>query len=79
MTFFIFSAPKERVQKQLSMSQLSVFHIYNMLYVFLVGLCPGNPALLDMRKSSVAARSHSMRDQTAHMREKYQVSQQFMF
>ncbi len=37
------------------------------------GLCPGNPALLDLRKSSVASRSHSMRDQTAHMREKYQV------
>jgi len=35
------------------------------------GMCPGNPALLGLRKHSAASRSHSMRDQTAHMREKY--------
>jgi len=38
----------------------------------LVGICPGNPAVLEMKKRSAASRSHSMRDQTAHMREKYQ-------
>eukprot|EP00092_Neocalanus_flemingeri_P005271 GFUD01005671.1.p1 GENE.GFUD01005671.1~~GFUD01005671.1.p1 ORF type:complete len:411 (-),score=141.87 GFUD01005671.1:59-1291(-) len=31
-------------------------------------LCPSNPAIL----GSAAARSHSMRDQTSHMKEKYQ-------
>ena len=32
-------------------------------------LCPSNPAVLE----SAASRSHSMRDQTSHMKEKYQV------
>lgn len=35
-------------------------------------LCPSNPAVL----SSAAARSHSMRDQTSHMKEKYQTKYQ---
>ena len=33
-------------------------------------LCPSNPAVL----GSAATRSHSMRDQTSHMKEKYQVT-----
>ena len=33
-------------------------------------LCPSNPAVLE----SAASRSHSMRDQTSHMKDKYQVS-----
>jgi len=37
----------------------------------LTGICPGNPTLLGLKKHSAASRSHSMRDQTAHMREKY--------
>ena len=37
-----------------------------------LGMCPSNPAILGLRKS--ASRSHSMRDQTAHMREKFLVS-----
>jgi len=40
------------------------------------GMCPGNPALLGLRKHSAASRSHSMRDQTAHMREKYMSEKQ---
>jgi len=35
-------------------------------------LCPSNPAIL----GSAAARSHSMRDQTSHMKEKYQTKYQ---
>ena len=35
-------------------------------------MCPSNPAILGLRKQ--ASRSHSMRDQTAHMREKFLVS-----
>jgi len=33
------------------------------------GMCPSNPAVIGLRKQ--ASRSHSMRDQTAHMREKF--------
>jgi len=35
-------------------------------------LCPSNPAVTDLQSGSGASRSHSMRDQTSHMREKYQ-------
>ena len=35
-------------------------------------LCPSNPAVTDLQGGSAASRSHSMRDQTSHMREKYQ-------
>lgn len=34
-------------------------------------LCPSNPAVTELA-GSAASRSHSMRDQTSHMREKYQ-------
>ena len=37
-------------------------------------LCPSNPAVL----GSAATRSHSMRDQTSHMKEKYQVILQYL-
>ena len=35
-------------------------------------LCPSNPAVTELQGGSGASRSHSMRDQTSHMREKYQ-------
>ena len=38
-------------------------------------LCPSNPALL----GSAASRSHSMRDQTSHMKDKYQVDNNLSF
>ena len=38
-------------------------------------LCPSNPAVL----GSAASRSHSMRDQTSHMKEKYQVNDNLSF
>jgi hypothetical protein len=36
-------------------------------------LCPSNPAVTELQAGgSAASRSHSMRDQTSHMKEKYQ-------